>query len=222
MKYTLEEVKAIISGLREHLLFQLDSGLEWLQIPKNTLKPLILKALSSSSQICHKCGLSSSRTKTVFGEGDPCAKLIFIGEAPGADEDLTGRPFTGKAGDLLDKIIQAIDLSRDSVFITSVVKCHPPENRTPKPDEIAACEPFLIKQIQVISPAIICALGSVAAQTILKTGEPITKLRGRFHEYHGILVMPTFHPAYLLRNPQAKKLVWEDMQKIQALYQKLS
>lgn len=221
MRDLSNEAHKFITTLKEHLIDQYDAGVEWIQIPKNSLGPLIVKELEASIQNCNRCKLASSRTRIVFGEGDPNAKLIFIGEAPGVDEDHSGRPFIGKAGMLLTKIIQAIDLSREQVFITSVVKCRPPENRTPEPDEIAACEPFLSKQIQAIRPAIICTLGSVATHTLLKTKEPITKLRGTFHKYLGIPVMPTFHPAYLLRNPQSKRLVWEDMQKIQALYQKI-
>ena len=221
MKYTPKETQKFITDLKAHLKAQQDAGLEWLQIPKDNLGPLIMAELRASIQNCNRCRLASSRTHIVFGEGNPNAKLVFIGEAPGMEEDHSGRPFIGKAGILLTRIIQAINLSREEVFISSVIKCRPPENRTPEPDEIAACEPFLIKQIQAIRPAIICTLGSVATHTILKTDKPITKLRGTFREYLGIPVMPTFHPAYLLRNPQGKKLVWDDMQKIRDLYQKL-
>jgi DNA polymerase len=157
----------------------------------------------------------------VFGEGNPGAKLVFIGEAPGRDEDLQGEPFVGQAGQLLNKIIQAIQLRREEVYIANIIKCRPPENRNPEPDEIAACEPFLIKQLQVIRPRLICALGAFAAQTLLKTEEKISSLRGNFHEYQGIPLMPTYHPAYLLRNPSRKREVWEDMKKIKKEYDRL-
>ena len=144
-----------------------------------------------------------------------------MGEAPGRDEDLQGEPFVGQAGQLLTKIIQAIQLRREEVYIANIIKCRPPENRNPEPDEIAACEPFLIKQLQVIRPRLICALGAFAAQTLLKTEEKISSLRGRFHEYQGIPLMPTYHPAFLLRNPNRKREVWEDMKKIKREYAKL-
>jgi DNA polymerase len=163
---------------------------------------------------CHRCPLCQKRTHIVFGEGNPQARLAFVGEAPGADEDMQGRPFVGKAGQLLTKIIQAMGLTRQDVYICNILKCRPPGNRNPKPDEITTCEPFLVKQLQVIQPKVICALGSFAAHTLLKTEVPITVLRGRFHTYQGIHLMPTYHPAYLLRNPGAKKQVWEDMQMI--------
>jgi len=163
---------------------------------------------------CHRCLLGKTRTQLVFGEGDPHAALVFVGEAPGADEDRQGRPFVGRAGQLLTKIIEAMKLTRDQVYICNILKCRPPGNRNPEPAEIAACEPVLIKQLEVIKPRIICALGTFAARTLLKTDVPITVLRGRFHEYQGIKLMPTYHPAYLLRNPGAKKQVWEDVQMI--------
>jgi DNA polymerase len=163
---------------------------------------------------CHRCPLCQKRTHIVFGEGNPQARLAFVGEAPGADEDMQGKPFVGKAGQLLTKIIQAMGLTRQDVYICNILKCRPPGNRNPKPDEITTCEPFLVKQLQVIQPKVICALGTFAAHTLLKTEVPITVLRGRFHTYQGIHLMPTYHPAYLLRNPGAKKQVWEDMQMI--------
>jgi DNA polymerase len=147
--------------------------------------------------------------------------LIFVGEAPGREEDLQGEPFVGQAGQLLTKIIQAIQLRREEVYIANIIKCRPPENRNPEPDEISACEPFLIKQLQVIRPRLICALGAFAAQSLLKTEEKISSLRGRFHEYQGIPLMPTYHPAFLLRNPNRKREVWEDMKKIKREYAKL-
>jgi DNA polymerase len=150
----------------------------------------------------------------VFGAGNPEADLVFVGEAPGEEEDLQGKPFVGKAGQLLTKMIQAMGLARDEVYIANIIKCRPPRNRNPMPDEIESCEPFLVAQLNAIRPRTICALGTFAAQTLLRTQEKISRLRGRFHDYHGIPVMPTYHPAYLLRNPEDKRLVWEDMQKI--------
>jgi uracil-DNA glycosylase len=163
---------------------------------------------------CQLCALSGTRKNVVFGDGNPHAKIVFVGEAPGADEDEQGLPFVGRAGQLLTNIITAMGLERSDVYICNILKCRPPGNRNPLPEEIRLCEPFLKKQLQLISPQIICALGSFAAKTLLKTETPITALRGRFHAYEGIQLMPTYHPAYLLRNPPAKKFVWEDVQMI--------
>jgi DNA polymerase len=164
---------------------------------------------------CHRCQLSATRKNIVFGEGDEKARLVFVGEGPGYDEDATGRPFVGKAGQLLTRIITAIGMKRDEVYITNVVKCHPPQNRTPWLNEIARCYPFLAKQLQAIRPGVICALGNAAAQTLLDTDAGITAVRGTFQLWEGIKVMPTFHPAYLLRNPERKKETWNDMKAIQ-------
>jgi DNA polymerase len=163
---------------------------------------------------CQRCKLAPSRTNIVFGAGNPHAELMFVGEAPGADEDAQGLPFVGRAGQLLTKIIQAIDMKREDVYICNILKCRPPQNRNPEPDEIATCQPFLLRQIASIQPRVICALGSFGAQTLLRTKEPITKLRGHFIDFYGAKLMATFHPAYLLRNPNEKRRVWEDVQKI--------
>ena len=163
---------------------------------------------------CQRCPLGRVRTNLVFGEGNPKAEIVFVGEAPGRDEDIQGRPFVGRAGQLLTRIIVAMGLKRDDVYICNILKCRPPGNRNPRPEEIFNCEPFLVKQLQAIKPKIICALGTFAAHTLLKTDVPITVLRGKFHTYHGIQLMPTYHPAFLLRNPSAKKQVWEDVQKV--------
>ena len=163
---------------------------------------------------CRRCGLSSTRTKLLFGAGNPAARLVFVGDAPGGDEDRQGIPFADEAGGLLTKIIQAMGLHRDEVYLCNVIKCRPPQDRDPHPDEIRHCLPFLLKQLQAIGPEIIVALGTFASQTLLRTKEPISKLRGVFHDYHGIPLMPTFHPAYLLRNASMKREVWEDMQKV--------
>ncbi len=165
---------------------------------------------------CKRCKLCSTRKNIVFGSGDPKARLVFVGEGPGADEDQEGLPFVGRAGQLLTKIIEAIRLARDQVYICNVVKCRPPNNRYPEPDEIASCSPFLLRQLESIQPAVICCLGAAASQTILQTKAPIGRLRGRFHDCLGTKVMPTFHPSYLLRNPEAKRDVWEDMKKVRA------
>lgn len=163
---------------------------------------------------CKRCPLHLTRRNLVFGEGNPSAGLVFIGEAPGEEEDLQGRPFVGRAGQLLTRIIEAMGFERQDVYICNILKCRPPRNRNPKQEEMETCEPFLIQQIEAIRPKVICALGSFAARRILQTDVPITVLRGKFHEFRGVRVMPTYHPAYLLRNPDAKKQVWEDVQLI--------
>jgi len=164
---------------------------------------------------CRRCKLHSGRTHVVFGIGNRNAKLMFVGEGPGRDEDLKGEPFVGRAGQLLTDIItKGMGLAREDVYIANVVKCRPPQNRNPEPDEVATCEPFLKKQIELIRPKIIVALGKFAVQTLLQSKVPITRLRGSWHTYMGIKLMPTFHPAYLLRNPGDKKLVWEDIKKV--------
>jgi DNA polymerase len=165
---------------------------------------------------CKRCGLSRQRKKIVFGEGSPSADLMFVGEAPGGEEDQQGRPFVGAAGQLLTRMIEAMGLSRDEVYICNIIKCRPPRNRDPNPDEIETCEPFLRDQIDAIGPSIIIALGSFAARTLLRTETSITRLRGRFHTYHGIALMPTFHPAYLLRNAEQKRPVWQDLKAVMA------
>ena len=167
---------------------------------------------------CQRCKLAGGRKSIVFGQGNPGARLMFLGEAPGADEDEQGLAFVGRAGQLLTDIIEkGLKLRRADVFIANVLKCRPPQNRNPEPDEILSCQPFLEKQIEVIRPLVIVGLGKFAGQWLLKTAEPISRIRGRLAEYKGIKVMPTYHPAFLLRNPAAKKDVWEDMKVVQAL-----
>jgi DNA polymerase len=166
---------------------------------------------------CTRCRLHKGRKNIVFGEGNPKAVLVFVGEGPGQEEDIEGKPFVGAAGQLLtDIIVKGMGLTREDVYICNIVKCRPPNNRNPEPDEINSCEPFLAGQLRAIGPRVIVALGNVAAKTLLKTGEGITALRGTWHAYQGIPLMPTFHPAYLLRNPRDKKLVWEDIQQVMA------
>lgn len=176
-----------------------------------------LPAIREDLGECRRCKLAAGRQTIVFGQGNPRAALMFVGEAPGADEDEQGLAFVGKAGQLLTRIIEAIGLTRDQVFIANVIKCRPPQNRNPEPEEIAACQPFLERQIAAIQPQVIVGLGKFGGQWLLKTAEPISKIRGRLGDFHGIKVMPTYHPAYLLRNPAAKKEVWEDMKVVRAL-----
>jgi DNA polymerase len=167
---------------------------------------------------CTRCKLHTlGRTQVVFGVGNPDADLMFVGEAPGADEDEQGIPFIGRAGQLLTKIIEAINLKRDDVYIANIIKCRPPQNRNPEPDEVASCEPFLFRQIDVIKPKVIVALGKYAAQTLLRRDTPISRLRGQVFDYRGAKLVPTFHPAYLLRNPSSKREVWEDMKLVKRL-----
>ncbi len=163
---------------------------------------------------CERCKLHLGRKKIVFGEGAANARLLFIGEGPGAEEDRQGRPFVGAAGQLLEKIIQAMGLRREEVYIANVVKCRPPNNRDPEEDEVAACEPFVRRQIQAVGPEVIVSLGRVALHALFRSREPLTRVRGRWRDYGGIALMPTLHPAYLLRNPEAKALVWADMQAV--------
>jgi len=165
---------------------------------------------------CQRCKLAPKRTNIVFGSGNPSAELVFVGEAPGYDEDQQGLPFVGRAGQLLTKIIESINLKREDVYICNVLKCRPPENRNPEPDEVAACNPFLKKQLAAIRPKIVCCLGTFAAQTVIQTAAPISRLRGKFFDLDGIRVIATFHPAYLLRSPEKKREVWEDMKQIRA------
>jgi len=167
---------------------------------------------------CSRCKLHTlGRKQVVFGVGNPNADLMFVGEAPGADEDIQGEPFVGRAGQLLTKIIEAINLRREDVYIANVIKCRPPQNRNPEPDEVQQCEPFLFRQIDVIKPKVVVALGKFAAQSLLKTTDPITRIRGREYRYRDAILMPTYHPAYLLRNPSSKREVWEDMKRVREL-----
>jgi uracil-DNA glycosylase len=163
---------------------------------------------------CTRCKLAGGRTRLVFGVGNPRAELMFVGEGPGADEDLQGEPFVGKAGQLLDRMIEAMGFRRGEVYIANVVKCRPPENRDPEPDEVAACEPFLAAQIAAIRPRVIVALGRFAVQTLLRDPTPIGRQRGRWREFQGVRCMPTFHPAYLLRSPGEKAKAWEDLKAV--------
>lgn len=215
-----EEVAASITYVRRYL-----EDLVAFEGPR-----LIAPAKASSSageeleafcrQICHctRCALGRLRQNFVFGAGDPQAGILFVGEAPGADEDRLGQPFVGAAGQLLTRIIAAMGLRREEVYLCNVLKCRPPNNRDPLPEEIAQCEPYLKRQIEIVRPKIICALGRIAAQALLKTEEPMKHLRGRLHRYEGIPVIVTYHPAALLRNPQWKRPTWEDIKWLRREY----
>jgi DNA polymerase len=207
------ELLTLIGQLRTYVSYHQALGLE--TFPRSTPFFETLAAVREELGDCHRCRLSKERQNIVFGEGNEKARLVFVGEGPGYEEDACGRPFVGKAGQLLTRIIAAIGMTRGEVYITNVVKCHPPQNRAPTPDEIACCYPFLAKQLHIIQPRVICTLGNAAAQTLLKTDAGITTIRGRFHSWEGTTVMPTFHPAYLLRNPERKRESWEDMKAIQ-------
>jgi uracil-DNA glycosylase family 4 len=177
-----------------------------------------LSAVRDDIGDCTRCKLhAQGRKQIVFGVGNPNADLMFVGEAPGADEDRQGIPFVGRAGQLLTRIIEAIDLKREDVYIANVIKCRPPGNRNPEQDEVEACEPFLFQQIDIIKPKVIVALGTFAARALLRTLDPISRLRGRVYEYRGARLIPTFHPAYLLRNPASKRETWEDMKMVKRL-----
>jgi len=221
-----QKVKEIASDLKSYLEYLRGMGIIGVssserQDQKGSLnpsplprKPPTLEEVRRELGECQRCKLHRTRRTIVFGEGNKRARLMLIGEGPGYDEDVQGRPFVGKAGQLLTRILQSIHLPREEVYITNIIKCRPPQNRNPEPDEIQSCYPFLTQQIEAIQPQMICALGTFAAQTLLKTDAKITTLRGRFYEFVGIKVMPTYHPAYLLRNPERKREVWQDMKQI--------
>ncbi|MCL4475738.1 MAG: uracil-DNA glycosylase [Nitrospirae bacterium] len=177
-------------------------------------KEAALAALREEIGDCQRCKLSKGRKNIVFGEGNPGAVLMFIGEAPGREEDIQARPFVGDAGKLLTRLIEKMGFKREEVYIGNIVKCRPPQNREPEEDEIRTCLPFIQRQVEIISPKVIVSLGRISAQTLIGTKTPISRLRGGFYEYKGIPLMPTFHPAYLLRNPKDKWLVWEDAQRV--------
>jgi uracil-DNA glycosylase len=176
----------------------------------------LLDEMRALALACEKCRLAKTRTQVVYGVGNPNADLMFIGEAPGRDEDIQGQPFVGRAGQLLTDIIKAMKLTRDDVYIANVIKCRPPENRNPEPDELEACRPWIRRQIEIIQPRVIVTLGRFALQSLTEKSYGITAVRGQWLDYNGIKVMPTYHPAYLLRNPAAKKDVWSDMKKVMA------
>jgi DNA polymerase len=179
---------------------------------------MTLLELSKSLHDCQRCKLSKmGRAQVVFGVGNPHASVMFVGEAPGFHEDRQGEPFVGAAGQLLNDLLQSARLSRADIYIANVIKCRPPSNRNPEPDEVEQCEPFLFRQIDTVKPKVIVALGKFAAQCLLRTTEPITRIRGREFKYRDAILMPTYHPAYLLRTPSAKREVWEDMKRVRAI-----
>jgi DNA polymerase len=180
-------------------------------------KAKALEALRIEMGDCQRCKLGTGRKNMVFGEGNPDAELMFIGEAPGREEDIQGRPFVGDAGKLLTRLINKMGFKREDVYIANILKSRPPGNRDPEADEINACLPLLKKQIEIIAPDVIISLGRISAHTLTGLNVPISRLRGKFHEFHGIPLMPTFHPAYLLRNPKDKQLVWSDAQQVLGL-----
>ncbi len=186
-------------------------------VPADVLLSQLKVEIGPDCTCCKLCQLG--RRQVVFGVGNPRARLMFVGEAPGEDEDKQGEPFVGRAGQLLTKIIEAIGLAREQVYIANVIKCRPPGNRNPEPDEVAACEPFLFRQIDAVQPRVIVALGKFAAQCLLRTADPITRIRGKEFDFRGATLIPTFHPAYLLRNPPAKREVWDDMKRVRDILQ---
>jgi uracil-DNA glycosylase family 4 len=213
------DLRDVIDSIRAYIELDRASGIsEFFINTPNTQYAICntsdLDSLKTEISSCKRCSLHKTRHNTVLGAGNPKAELMFIGEAPGEDEDLQGLPFVGRAGQLLTKIIEAMGLKRSDVYIANILKCRPPNNRPPLPAEIEECEDILKEQIGIIKPKIICTLGKFASQTLLRTETTISALRGNFKEYNGIKLMPTFHPAYLLRNPADKKLVWQDMKKI--------
>jgi DNA polymerase len=217
-----EELQHLITQLKDWLAFQ--GRLGWAGVsaswpaspPKQAVAEPVLTLAEVKVELgdCRRCKLARTRTNLVFGDGDPHARLMFVGEGPGADEDAQGLPFVGEAGQLLNNMLQKLGLRRSEVYIANIVKCRPPGNRDPEMDEVAQCLPFLHKQIQSIRPQVIVALGRVAAHALLATQTPITKLRGQWHRYQDIPVMPTFHPSYLLRLPRERLKTWDDMQKV--------
>jgi uracil-DNA glycosylase len=213
--------------LRIELTLLRDFGFTHLDIPKKASQGIaedgesksgktLLDELEAIASVCVKCNLAKTRTQVVYGVGNPSADLMFIGEAPGRDEDEQGKPFVGRAGQLLTDIIKAMKLTRDDVYISNVVKCRPPENRNPEPEELDACRPYIRQQVEIIKPRVIVTLGKFALQSLTEKAYGITAIRGKWLEYNGVKVMPTYHPAYLLRTPSAKKDVWNDMKLVMA------
>ncbi len=214
------DLAALAHSLRQYLNYQAIMGLEWLPCqPLTSIQnlPENLEQIRVDLGDCTRCQLHSNRTHIVFGEGNPAARVVLVGEGPGKEEDRLGRPFVGPAGRLLGRIITALGWRRAEVYICNVIKCRPPRNRDPGVDEIAQCGPFLRRQLRAIRPQAILALGSFAAQFLLASQQPISRLRKRVHQFEGIPVVPTYHPAYLLRNPLQKRQVWEDVQLLLSL-----
>jgi len=228
MARTSEEISGILKMTRQAFGQRLESepGLDLFDTEVPPFGPpepkyADLKSFEQAICACQKCSLGKTRTKFVFGVGDPQAGIIFIGEAPGHNEDLQGEPFVGRAGQLLDKILGAIKLSRQEVYIANILKCRPPDNRDPLPEEMQTCLPYLLEQIKLIKPKLICCLGRVAAQMLLDTKVPLSKLRGRFIDYYGMKLLVTYHPAALLRNPGYKPDTWEDVRMLRREYDRM-
>ena len=219
------EIRATLAAARSQFEYLTDLGFEEhkLTVPEGSdvqnaeaANPdsAALDAIFNELGNCQRCGLGASRTKLAYGVGNPNARLVLVGDAPGREEDLQGEPFVGEAGQLLDRILQAMGLHRNDVYICNVLKCRPPNNRDPQPEEGATCEAFLVRQIAAVRPQVIIALGRFAVHSLLKTNAPISKLRGEWQSYQGIPLMPTYHPAYLLNNPEGKRDVWDDMKQV--------
>lgn len=214
-KHLFNELKQAIGFLEKKIEFEQYFSPELISCGSSTdEKNSKVSRLYQKVRQCMRCSLYKIRTNVVFGDGDLNADIVFVGEAPGRDEDLTGKPFVGVAGELLTKIIQAMGTKREKVYITNILRCRPPSNRNPLPEEIVCCRPYLLNLLEIIRPKLICTLGRVASCALLGDSSPISKLRGKFFDFKGIKLMPTFHPAYLLRNPADKKLVWHDVKKI--------
>lgn len=232
-KLPQEELQRLATKLKEFIYHQRRLGVQLVEgvLPADVPKPvrplepnrggaevLSLEEIRQEMGDCRRCKLWQSRTRLVFGVGNPQARLMFIGEAPGAEEDQQGEPFVGAAGQLLNRLLEKLEIDRPEVYITNVIKSRPPGNRNPEAEEIAACQPFLLKQIQAIRPQIIVTLGAVATHALLESKSPLNRLRGNWQQWRGIAVMPTFHPSYLLRVPQERIKTWEDMQQVLAIY----
>ena len=217
---TRRDLAQLAASLRQHLSYQAMVGLEWLPselLPITQAQPETLDEIRVDLGECIRCSLHSDRTHIVFGEGNPSARIVLVGEGPGREEDRLGRPFVGPAGKLLDQMISAMGWRRQEVYICNVIKCRPPRNRDPLPDEIEMCGPFLRRQLLAIGPQAILALGSFATQFLLSSEQPISRLRNHVYRFEGIPVVPTYHPAYLLRNPLQKRQAWKDVQLLLSL-----
>lgn len=228
-----DEAKILAGALKSYLEELRDTGVDELPyalaetmvaaspsaplIETSSVKTETLADIRADLGDCHRCILCETRKNIVFGTGNRNSRVLFVGEAPGRDEDLKGEPFVGEAGQLLTNMIKAMGYERSEVYICNVLKCRPPDNRNPAPCEISECSPFLLRQVKAIAPEAIVALGTFAAQTLLGSKEPISRLRGKFHDYHSIPLMPTFHPAFLLRSPEKKREVWADLQQVMKL-----
>ncbi len=229
----VNEIRETLAAARSQLEYLRDLGLETqpLAAPSSTALTSAVVAMHAGGETledvrndlgdCRRCGLAAARTQLVFGVGNPNARLLLVGEAPGREEDLQGEPFVGEAGRLLDRILLAMKMQREEVYICNVLKCRPPNNRDPLPEEVATCEVFLARQVAAVKPQVIVALGRFAVQSLLQTKTPISRLRGEWQSYQGVPLMPTYHPAYLLRNPEGKRDVWEDMKEVLRLMNSL-